>query len=404
MREKRAKLPFIIHVVLITTIVACVGGEFFGFKIAGYSWAISLLVSVLLLARNPRGVSFPIKIWLPWIIIVIIYAIMAVEVPNAVRRSIMFLCPIIVGIAVSKNKINEQQVKVFLSLFKKYAFALCIIVLLKSGLLVTGTLPSRTGLAPEVMTGSLFAAYLAIKYVLGERRLLIWWSILAALPVIAVTRMGVLANGLTLPLTFAPMNKAKRIVLLVLIGIVGLAVFYSPRFQEKMFYSGGGTLAEVRLDNPDFATMGRIAMWDLMQPKIEEKPYFGHGANANEGFILRIVGFEGQPHNDWLRLLYDYGYVGMVIFGLCMLMQVYHALKMARRNSEEIRVLFYVGASSFIAYSLFMLSDNIILYAAFFGNLQFTIFGMAYAALKNSISPEGGASFERRRPRIKVRF
>jgi hypothetical protein len=32
-----------------------------------------------------------------------------------------------------------------------------------------------------------------------------------------------------------------------------------------------------------------------------------------------------------------------------------------------------------------MLTDNIILYAAFFGNLQFTILGLAYGSLKTSM-------------------
>jgi hypothetical protein len=401
MREKKSKLPFIIHLILITTMLSCVGGELFGFAISGYSWAISLSLSLLLLTKEPGGITFPVKIWLPWIITVIIYAILAVEVQHAVRRSIMFLCPIIVGITVSKIRINEQELQSFSNLFKKYAIALCIIVFFKSGLLITGSLPSRTGLAPEVMTGSLFAAFLAIKYVLGEKNLLIWWGILAALPVISVTRMGVLANGLTLPLAFVPMSKIKRIVLLVLIGITGLSVFYSPRFQAKMFYSGGGTLAEVRLDNPDFATTGRIAMWDLMQPEIKAKPYLGHGANANERFVLKMTGILGQPHNDWARLMYDYGYIGAGIFTLCMLMQVLNILKMARISNGETRILYYTGATSFLSFSLFMLSDNILLYASFFGNLQFTILGIAYAAHKTKLKDSSKVT---KRPRIKIRF
>lgn len=399
--EKKTKLPLIIKVVLITTIIACIGGEFLGFRVAGYSWMLSLLFALAVLLTAPGRVSFPILIWLPWVIIVIIYAILAVEVQNAVRRSIMFLCPIIVGIAVSKLKINEQDLQTFSSHYKKYAITLCIIILFKSGVFLTGALPLTTGLAPEVMTGSLFAAFLAIKYVLGEKKLLIWWCILAALPVVAVTRMGVLANGLTLPLAFAPMKKAKRIFLLLLIVIAGLAVFYSPRFQSKMFYSGRGTLSEVRLDNPDFATTGRISTWNMMKPGIKEKPYWGHGANANEQFIFRMTGILGQPHNDWARLLYDYGSIGTVIFGLCMLMQVFHSLKVARRVTGETSILFYSGASSFIAFSLFMFTDNIILYAAFFGNLQFTILGIAYAAHKTTLKDSSKVT---KRPRIKIRF
>jgi O-antigen ligase len=109
-------------------------------------------------------------------------------------------------------------------------------------------------------------------------------------------------------------------------------------------------------------------------------PWFGHGANASESFVKKLGGGLTHPHNDWLRLLYDYGYFGTVIFGICVLLQVRHLLKMGKRSFGERRILFFAAATSFISFSLFMFTDNIILYAAFFGNLQFTIMGMAYAS------------------------
>jgi O-antigen ligase len=230
------------------------------------------------------------------------------------------------------------------------------------------------------MTGSLLCCLFAANYSFGRARDLIWWSAFAIIPVIALTRMGILAAGVSLPLTFAPLNFAKRFVFIFLIFIAGLFVFSTERVQQKMFYGGSGTIQDVRLENPNFATSGRTVMWDALRYEIGKEPWFGHGANGDEVFLFRLFNANTQPHNDWLRLTYNYGYIGVILFGITLLMQLFHAFTRGRNSSGETRTLFYVGASSFLIFSLFMISDNIIYYAAFFGNLQFTILGLAYAA------------------------
>jgi O-antigen ligase len=228
----------------------------------------------------------------------------------------------------------------------------------------------------------------AAQYALGDRTVLKWWAILATIPVIAVTRTAIAVNGLTLPLTFAPLAILKRLIILCLIVMVGIGIFYSPRVQKKMFYSGRGALEDVRLENEDFATTGRSYMWNKMWERIDEQPLLGHGANASESFISKLTGGLKHPHNDWMRLLFDFGYVGVVIFALSLLMQTLHAYRMAKRTVGDISLLFYAGASSILSFILFMFTDNIILYAAFFGNLQFTILGLAYAAQATAAAEE----------------
>jgi hypothetical protein len=45
-------------------------------------------------------------------------------------------------------------------------------------------------------------------------------------------------------------------------------------------------------------------------------------------------------------------------------------------------MLVYGAASAFVPYSLIMLTDNVILYVQFFGNLHFTLIGIIYGALR----------------------
>lgn len=395
---KNIKLPFIIWVVVLSTLIASIGGQFLTYRIAGFAWLVPLVLAILIFLKAPGRIKFPVFIWIPWILLVVIYLIFA-KAPNAFQRSVMMLCPLVIGGTVSKLRIGERELESFNKLCRYLAVALYVVVIFKAGIIVTGALPGATGMAAEAMTGTLLCALFASNYVLGKKRELAWWAAFAAIPYIALTRTGIVAAGITLPSTFAPMKVSKRAILLVLLVMLAIPVFYSQRVQHKMFYSGGGTLAEVHPDNPDLATSGRKALWERLEDEIGQKPYFGHGANASEPFVAMLTGGLTHPHNDWLRLLYDYGYFGAIIFALCMIAQVLHILKRAKSATGETKVLFYAGASTFLSFALFMFSDNIVLYAAFFGNLQFTILGLAYAAY---ISPSVGD--RRLMPEKEVRY
>jgi hypothetical protein len=79
-----------------------------------------------------------------------------------------------------------------------------------TGLLVTGQLYDTTGFAAGAITASsLLAAWYAARYAGGDLRALAYWAVLAAVPVLANTRTGMVAVALTLPLTLAPLSTEK---------------------------------------------------------------------------------------------------------------------------------------------------------------------------------------------------
>jgi O-antigen ligase len=184
-------------------------------------------------------------------------------------------------------------------------------------------------------------------------------------------------------LTFAPLPLWKRIAILIGVAILAFLVFNTERVQNKMFYSGEGTVFDLSLDNPDFKTSGRTFIREAMQEEIKDSPWFGHGANASEEFVVELTGGLTHPHDDYLRLAFDYGYVGTLVFIGCLILQTLHALRAGYRGAGAAHLFLIAGAGAFIPFALFMATDNIILYAAFFGNLHFMILGAGYAALAN---------------------
>ena len=381
LRSTHARRPYLVWTVVVSTAIASAGlPSVFGVRVAGLAWLVPMLVALGTLALVRGRISFPWLLWLPWSLLVAGYVLFA-EAENSLQRSVMLLCPVIVGVAVSRLRVAERELEAFRRAYRALAVALWAAVVVNTGILATGDLPESTGLAAPVMTSALLCTVFAATYALGRKRDLRWWGALALIPIVAVTRMGILATGLTFPLTFAPLRLKARLLVLGAMLAAGLALFQTERIQRKMFMSGSGTLEEIARDNPDFAMNGRRGIWDAMEAEIAYEPWFGHGANASEPFVSALTNGLTHPHNDWLRLAYDYGYVGTGLFALTLLAQGIHLLLTARRAPAASRSLFYAGGSSvFVLVPLFMLTDNIVLYAAFFGNLQFTILGLAYAA------------------------
>lgn len=379
---KKIDVPFIVWVVVISTFVASASGfSIFGRQIAGWAWVIPLIVSIFVILGRPWRITFPSHIWLPWICFITGY--FAASGFSYLQRNIMLVCPIIVGIAVSKSRMSEVQLRDFLTLNEILLFGVFLTVILKTGLLFTGRLPPVTGLATQSVTATLLCSIFAVEYSISGKKRLFQWILGAVIPVISLTRMAITAAGVTIPFTFASLKIKKRLIFLVIVAILGVGVFYTERFQKKMFYSGEGTISDLRFGNPDLFTAGRSRLWDLMIEEIKEKPLWGHGSNASEEFVLSMTwGTLMHPHNDWLRLLYDYGLIGTCVFAFCLFAQVIHLLKRAKMAFGKSRILLYAGASSFLPFVLLMFTDNVILYATFFGNLQFTIIGLVYAAVK----------------------
>lgn len=382
------KAPALVLLTGLAALAATTGVlHILGFSLAGYAWVVPLVVAVLMVVHHPGRVVFPWWIWAPWALVLILYLPQA-RAPHALQRTIMMLSPVVVGMAASASRVSSTSVLATLGFLRVSAIALFVTIAWNTGFLFTGVLPEYGGFAASVMTGSLLAAVFATEYSFGRRSSLGWWGVMQLVPLVAFTRTGMIASALTFPFCFGPIKLGKRVLSLALIGAGGLLIFFTPRMQTRMFYSGSGTISEMSLDNPNFATGGRSTMWPEFAQEIENKPWFGHGANASERFAMVLAEGIEHPHNDWLRLLYDYGYVGAALFGLTLLAQVFHAFRAARGAQGLTKVLFVCAVSSFVVLLVFMLTDNIVLYAAFFGNLQFALLGLAYALAGRRKEPQ----------------
>lgn len=380
-QESGPGLPLLAWLLAGATVLANVGGEAaFGYNASGLAWVVPLVWAFLMVIKNPSRLAFPVWTWAPWILATTIYCYLS-RFPS-LQRTVQLLCPIVVAAAASTCRLGEEQLQRFFSMLKGLAAVLVAIVVLKTGLLVTGVLPFATGLTGQSMTAMMFSCLFAASYAGGRRGDLRWWLAMVAIPVVALTRMTIVATAFTLPLTFAPLKPSRRLVLLLFLALAGLGLFYTQRIQGKMFRSGSGEMKDV-LDS-NLSDSGRFFMWDLMKQGIREKPWLGHGAGAGESFIRNITaGKSGYPHNDWLLSLFDYGGAGTAAFVVSMLAACAHAVLCARRAEGVTRLLLFTGASAFVPFVILMSTDNIMVYASYYGNLHFAMLGLGYGALRH---------------------
>lgn len=375
-------VPGIVLVVLVTTLYGGFGGPGLGgFAGTGFAWIVPLTVALFCFLRPRPAAAAPLLIWLPWLVVILGHGGAARE-RYEIQRSIMFICPMIVGLAVSMCRAGPRQLRAFLMLCKFAAVFLWLTILFRTNLVFeTALLGWGASGAGLVMTTALLGALFAVEGVIKGVRYLLGWLTMAAIPSLLVARMGIVVSIVVLPFTAAPLRWQWRLGLLCCGGGLMLAVFMLPSVQQKMFFTGHGELADLTWDNSDLRTNARKAMWDAMLVDIAKKPWLGYGTAAALEWV-EGGGWElAHPHNDWLRLLYNYGIIGCAAFLICAGIQIYHLFRIAgSAASLEVRILAYTGVSSFVALFLFMITDNIINYPNFFGNLQFTIIGLVYAA------------------------
>ena len=185
-----------------------------GLPISFLGWALPLVGCGLYLLMRGGRIIFPLLIWLPWAAWVLVYLLFA-EAAHAFQRSIMLLTPLVVGAAFSCIRVDA----VFLEQCRRWMLVFVVVYLL-------GSLLARGSGAAGVITAALLASWLAAGYgMFGRRKDLGLWGLLALVPVISVTRMGILAVGATLPATLSPLALHKRIAVVVLAIFGGAGCF-----------------------------------------------------------------------------------------------------------------------------------------------------------------------------------
>lgn len=370
--------------IIANTALAVVGGfSILGFRGWGWCWLTALGLSVLvLISPGKKKMVFPWALWIPFFLYVAwrtdIYS------RNDMQRFGILLTPIVVAMASSSlpvRKLHDVQ---------KAYYCLCWFILAAYMLAVLQS-GSRYGakwfaLPGMCMTLTLISVGACVDWARGLKRGYVALCVTWGVCLLSESRMPVLAIPLLFLIGPWRITLRTRLICIAVVFVAGLAFFNTQSVQSNIFRQGEGTLEDLAsFDAKKISSGGRLALWPMYFDAIEDF-WFGAGGTASATFGLDVLRWRGHPHNEYLRLLFDYGIIGLILFWGPVIYLLVLCYGRCNKAPPPIQWLYRVGAGGILALFLLAITGNVIMYVAWFSNLLFATIGVALRASSTTLS------------------
>ncbi|MCI0722609.1 MAG: O-antigen ligase family protein [Acidobacteria bacterium] len=195
------------------------------------------------------------------------------------------------------------------------------------------------------------------------------WPLLLFVAMIALSlsRTAFVTAVLLIPIAFVAVRQKISVPRLLVTCMVSASILYAaivlvPPIAERFVIpepEGPASEQDIRA----FMT-GRYAMWSLTWDSFLDRPWTGHGAGsagAELAYLLEIA----HPHNDYLRVLHDYGVLGFAVFVLAVILlgwRLFRGLRKRPTQPPRVRRIRSAAFLGIIATLLSMLTDNTAVY------------------------------------------
>jgi O-antigen ligase len=186
-----------------------------------------------------------------------------------------------------------------------------------------------------------------------------------------------------------------RILAVGLVLVAVVAVSHTEAFKNRFFFDPNASLVDAVTLKQDLNTAGRRDVWPRIAAACSSSAAVGKGIGAT-ALIATAVGNYGESHNDYLRTYCDTGFGGSVLFWGFFLFATVRCLRRAFRVRSQRRLQGGAGLLV-LAFLLFALSDNPMVYTAHFLVPLAIILGLAdanwhalWVAQRTANSGEGG--------------
>lgn len=382
LRAKAAPLLFGLTLILMLA-TEFYSFSFLGYNLSGWAWVLISLASLFRLFGNIRNIRFPVWIWLPWSAFVVVRTFAGYE--YALQSTCQILCPTLAGLAASTYSYSGARLLAVARVMRG-AYYVCLVGVVFIVIPFNMQDIDNSGWASGAISMLLFQSWFLAQYLLNGKvvRDLILYLSAVAIPVFGANRGPLIASLALVVFAVLPISRRRRVMIAVTAVVFGVLALYTPKIQHKMFYSGHGTLADLSFDNPNLQMNGRAAMWDCLKAGAAEKPWLGHGGNADRARLLQSGFLTYLPHNDWLRLQFNYGILGILLYAATLLAQVFHARRTFRmRHSNGVKAMVGAALTCLVPYTVVMYTDNILIYCQYFTVPMMLLLGAGYAAQRS---------------------
>jgi hypothetical protein len=349
----------------------------FGFNLSGFAWIIIFLVSLIRVVVHGRSITLPGWLWMPWILYISTQWFWDQSFLG-LQSTLQYMVFPLAGMAASSYTYSDETMVELKRWFGWYACVSVITMLLA----LANFSDFGKGVGSVMTLIVLGAIVLSDFWLYNNKKMLVFFGLMAVVPVLAMVRMGIAMMFAVAVCHFANRNITSRILVTALVCCAGLGVFYSPGFQRKTFYSGQGDLSSLSLNNEDLNSSGRKRMWSLAEREMKDHEWLGMGSRADLKMLIKYRYKLKELHNDFIAVRYNSGWVGLAFLFFGFVGQFVSLYKFRHRvNDAYTAVVYYAALTVFIAWIGFMYSDNALKYSPFFGNLHFCLIGIVYSRM-----------------------
>lgn len=216
----------------------------------------------------------------------------------------------------------------------------------------------------------------------SRRFTLLLWAALFLVAVASGGRMGTAVLGVVLVLTPATRVKAKTRLVMVAAALVTFSlVIQVDAIQDRLFVGrNSGELSDIVSLEGNFNTAGRAENWPRIAEACSGGAMFGNGAGSSALLTIQATaGNTDHPHNDYLRIYCEFGFVGSAFFWPFFLLVGFRGWQLFRdRRATPIESeLGAVGALTVLALLIFATTDNVVTYTATFMAAAGVLWGMS---------------------------
>lgn len=382
MRKKNEALILLSIIFLLTILAGLKEPEIMGFRICGWSWVLSFIVSCLFIfiIRGNR-IIFPFVWWVPFFLYLLLVSDLSQK--EDIYRFLIFLCPVLVGVAASRfylynyNKLRTYYFRAVLGLWFIYILA----VILSENMRVPIDIYAIAG---PPMTAVLLMIIALEDPFLRRMKLYVFSAACILFCIILEARMPIIIILSLFLFRIKNISFIIRMIMFVTVCLIFIILFQYSIIQSYFFRYGHGDFIDLlSLDPNIIKTSGRLYAWPIYWDAIMKQPWFGHGSTFSVDFGAYAFGGWAHPHNEYIRILFDYGFVGAVLFLIPILNLVYQCINGTRHAlTEETKWLCSVGLWGIFSMFLLGLTGNVLMYVAWYGNLLFALIGFGLARFK----------------------
>jgi O-antigen ligase len=261
----------------------------------------------------------------------------------------------------------------------QHAWRIGRILLWSTGIAVTlylfGLADNRFGLGITFSVGPrsfpLFAlipiAWFLAEWRYGSRKGL-WIAVGLTVLIITALARTALVTAFALFILAQLKSKAKipwlRLILwstLILGSLYVLVWYYEPLRSRFFEYDASFVIGETAIN-----VMGRGKMWGATWESFLESPWFGKGAGSSAVAVFAAVPPMMHPHNDYLRILHDYGVVGFALWMSamwCIFWMIWTTWRRSAKLKSADAQIHLAALLALVAILVTMVTDNTLVYS-----------------------------------------